>query len=90
MVIYNYVERSGEFSLPSIFSYNIYNHQKYYPGETININVQSLIIISRIKIRSLPPKRVRGELPLFSGNVERVIPFYGEKGLYHQYTFWLN
>ena len=45
MVIYHYVERIGEFWLPPIFLYNIYNHEKYYPGELCIIHIQSLINI---------------------------------------------
>ena len=43
MLIYHYVDIIGEFLLPLFFSYNMYDHQKYYPGEPVNINIQSLI-----------------------------------------------
>ena len=39
MSIYHYVEIIGELSLPLIFLYNIYDHQKYYPGEPVNIHI---------------------------------------------------
>ena len=32
------------------FLYNVYDHKRYYPGEPVNINKQSLIILSRRKI----------------------------------------
>ena len=76
IVIYRYVERIGGFSLPPIFPYNMYNHEKYYPGETFNIHIQSLIILSRRKIGQLPPKKGKGKLMLFFGNGEWVILVY--------------
>ena len=45
MVIYRYFERVGELSLHPFFWYNIYNNEKYYPGEPVSINIQSLINI---------------------------------------------
>ena len=45
MVIYPYVERIGELSLPLILSDNIYDREKNYPGEPVNIHIQSLINI---------------------------------------------
>ena len=44
MKICRYVERIGDFSLPPIFLYNIYDYKKYYPGEPVHIYSQSLII----------------------------------------------
>ena len=49
MVIYHYVDRIGEFSLPTIFLYNIYDHENYNPGEPVNIHIQSLIYIIQEK-----------------------------------------
>ena len=51
--------------------------EKYYPGEPVNINILSLLILSRINIGKLPPKKGKGELPLFCGNREQAIPIYG-------------
>ena len=45
MVIYYYIDIIGEFLLPPFFSYNIYDHQKYYSGEPVSIHIQSLINI---------------------------------------------
>ena len=45
MLIYHYVERIREFSLPPIFSYNINDNEKYYPDEPVNIRIQLLINI---------------------------------------------
>ena len=49
MVIYHHVEMIGELLLPPCFSYNIYDHEKYYPGEPDNIHIQSLIDIIQEK-----------------------------------------
>ena len=40
MVIYHYVERIWRIHITPNFPYNIYNHQKYYPGEPVNIHIQ--------------------------------------------------
>ena len=39
------------------FLYNIYDNEKYYPGEPVNIHIQSLIILFRMIIGCLPPKK---------------------------------
>ena len=49
MEIYRYVEIIGEFSLLPIFLYNIYDHEKYYPGKPVNIHIKSLINIMQEK-----------------------------------------
>ena len=43
MAIYHYVEIIGDFSLPSIFHITYIIINKYYRGEPVNINIQSLI-----------------------------------------------
>ena len=43
ILIYYYVEIIAEFLLPLIYLYNIYDNQKYFPGEPFNIHIQSLI-----------------------------------------------
>ena len=53
---------------------------KYYPGETDNIHIQSLINIMQENNRELPPKKGNGKLTLFRGNGEQVIPIYGNRG----------
>ena len=40
MEIYHYVVRIGYFLLPLILLYNIYNNEKYYSGEPVNIHIQ--------------------------------------------------
>ena len=77
MVIYHYVERVGEFSLSLICSYSMYDHQKYYPGEPVTIHIRSLINMTQEENCLITTKRGRGELSLFCGNREWVIPFYG-------------
>ena len=75
IVIYHYVEIIKTFSLPLICSYNIYNHEKYYPGGPVNINIQSLTNIIQDNNWVIATKKGKGKLPLFRGNGERVIPF---------------
>ena len=41
------------------FSYNIYDHQKYYPVKPVGINLRSLIILSTRTIWWLPQKMVQ-------------------------------
>ena len=50
--------------------------KKYYPDEPVNIHIQSLINIIQEKNWVITTKKVKGELPLFCGNEEWVIPFY--------------
>ena len=45
MVIYHYVERTWRILINPNFLYNIYDNEKYYPCEPLNINKQSLINI---------------------------------------------
>ena len=45
MVIYHYVERTWRILVTPDFLYNIYDHEKHYPGELVNIHIQSLINI---------------------------------------------
>ena len=39
MVIYHYVERIWRIIYPPDFTYKIYDHEKYYPGEPVNIHI---------------------------------------------------
>ena len=73
------------FLLPQFFSYNIYDNQKYYPGETVNIHIRSLINIIQDKNWVITTKKVKGKLPLFSGNGEQIIPFYANNGHGHYF-----
>ena len=43
MVIYHYVEKFWIILVIPNFLYNIYNPEKYYPGEAVNIHIQLLI-----------------------------------------------
>ena len=61
------------------FSYNIYDHEEYYPGEPVNIHIQSLINIIQDKNWVITTKNGKGKLPLFCGNAKRVIPIYASK-----------
>ena len=45
MVIYHYVERIWRILVTPNFLHDIYDNEKYYPGEPVNINIQSLISI---------------------------------------------
>ena len=49
---------------------------KYYPGEPVNIHIQSLINIMQDNNMVTTIKKVKSKLPLFCGNGERVIPIY--------------
>ena len=40
MAIYHYVEIIWRILVTLNFSHNIYNHEKYYPGEQVNIHIQ--------------------------------------------------
>ena len=52
--------------------------KKYYPGEPVNIHIQSLINIIQGTFGYLPPKKGKGKLTLFCGNGELAIPIsYG-------------
>ena len=42
MVIYHYVERISRILVTPDFVYNVYDHEKYYLGEPVNIHIQSL------------------------------------------------
>ena len=45
MLIYYFVERIWGIIVTPDFLYNIYDHEKYYPDEPVNIHIQSLINI---------------------------------------------
>ena len=49
---------------------------KYFPGEPVNINIQAWINTIQENNRVINTKKGKGELPLFCGNIERVIPIY--------------
>ena len=40
LVIYHYSERIWIFIVTPNFLYNIYDHEKYYPGEPVNIHIR--------------------------------------------------
>ena len=48
----------------------------YYPGEPVNIHIQSLINIIQEKKRAINTKKVKGKLPIFCNNGEQVNPIY--------------
>ena len=49
---------------------------KYYPGEPVNIHIQSLINIVLVNNWVITTKKGKGKIPIFCGNEERVIPIY--------------
>ena len=49
---------------------------KYYPGEPVNIHIQSLINIILENNWAITTKKGKGKLPIFCGNGDRVIPIY--------------
>ena len=76
MVIYHYIERIGELSLPSFFGVVYTIMKKYYPGEPVNIHIKLLINIIQENNWLMITKKWKGKLPLFFRNGERVIPIY--------------
>ena len=76
MVIYHDIEIIWRIIVTPNFSYNIYNHKKYYPGELVHMHIKPLMHIIQEKIGLLPPKKGKGKLPLFCGNGEWVITIY--------------
>ena len=49
---------------------------RYYPGEPVNIHMKALINIIQENNWVIPPKKGKGQLPIFCGNGERVNPIY--------------
>ena len=79
MVIYHYIEIIWRIVVTPIFLYKIYDHEKYYPGEPVNIHIQSLINIIQERYWVIATKKGKGKLPLFWGHLERVIPIYDDR-----------
>ena len=63
--------------LPLTFCITYTSMKNYYPGEPVDIHIQSLIHIIQESNWVITTKKGKGKLPLFFGNVERVIPIYG-------------
>ena len=76
-VIYHYVERIGEYSLPLIFCITYAIIKKYHPGKLVNIHILSLINIIQENNWEITTKKGKGKLSLFFGNGERAIHLYG-------------
>ena len=76
IVIYHYVDRIRRILVTPNFLYNIYDHEKYYPGEPVNIHTQSLINIIQENNRVITTKNGKGELTLFCVNGEQVNTSY--------------
>ena len=51
---------------------------RYYPGEPVNIYIQSLINIIQEKNWVIITKKDEDKLPLFCGNGEQVNPIYAD------------
>ena len=63
----------GEFPLPPIFHITYTITKKYYPGEPVNIHMQSLINIIQEENWFITNKKGIGKFPLFCSNGERVV-----------------
>ena len=48
MVVYHYVDRIWIILVTPNFLHNIYDREKYYPGEPVNVYIQSLINIIQV------------------------------------------
>ena len=76
MVIYHYVEIIWIIIITPNFLYDIYDHEKYYPGEPVNMHIQLLINIIQENNWVITTKKGKGKLPLFFGNGEWLITIY--------------
>ena len=74
MVIYHDIERIWRILVAPNFCYDICNHEKYYPGEPVNIHKQSLINIIQENNCVIATKKGKVKSPLFCVNVEQLIP----------------
>ena len=72
----HYIERIWRILVTPNFLYNIYDDEKYYPVEPVNMHIQLLINIIQKNNLVITTKKGKGKLPLFCGNGERVIPIY--------------
>ena len=57
MSIYHYIERIWRILVTPDFSYKKYDNEKYYPGEPVNIHIQSLINIIQENNRVITTKK---------------------------------
>ena len=73
------MRESGELSLPPSFCITYMIINIYYPGEPVNIHIQSLINIIQKNNRVITTKKGKGKLSLFRGNGERVNTIYARK-----------
>ena len=89
MVVYHYVERIWRILVTPIFYITYIIINIYYPGEPVNIHIQSLINITQENNWVLPPKKGKGKLPLFRGNGERINPIYAGKAM-HVYRIHMH
>ena len=56
--------------------------KKYYPGETVNIHIQSLINIIQDSNWLIATKTNKGKSPWCCGNGEQAVPIYSWTGQY--------
>ena len=77
MIIFYYVKIIWRVIFTPDFLYNIYNHEKYYKGESVNIHIQLLINIIQENNRVITTKKGKGKLPLFCGNIQLLILVHG-------------
>ena len=73
MVIYHCIERIWTIIVTPNFLYNIYDHEKYYPGEPFNIHINHEQILSIRTIGKLPQNIVNLPLPFFGRNESIVL-----------------
>ena len=57
MAIFYYRERTRRIIFTIDFLYNIYDHEKYYPYEPVNVNIKSLINIIQDNNRLITTKK---------------------------------
>ena len=76
MVILHYVEIILRVIVIPSFCITDMIMKKYYPGETFNIHIQSLINIIQENNWAITTKKGKDKLTLFCGNKERIILIY--------------
>ena len=68
IVIYHYVEIIWRILVNPNFGITYTITNKYYPGETVHINIQSLINMIQVNYCVITTKKGKGELTRFCGN----------------------
>ena len=76
MAVYHYLQIIWRILITPNFCMTYMTMNKYYLGEPVNRRIQPCINIIQDNNRVITIKKGKGKLPLFHGNVERVIPMY--------------